>query len=161
MSQGKISSKNKRLRKRIQWCLKIRENHEALGVCKNCGIRPKVEGRMRCAKCLKTNAEGTRRRQKRLEPARKALGLCVCCGKEATLGITTCGHCNEIRCEANSRQRKRKIYTGMCQQCGVQPPKSDHIRCQDCLDYQRIHMKKWRKQKADGLIGVTVLKMAG
>lgn len=70
--------------------------------------------------------DNDRRRYER----RKALGLCLLCGREPAPGSARCAKCRAIP----RLQQRRRRDQGLCITCGKCEPEPERSRCRRCLD---------------------------
>lgn len=82
-------------------------------ICSNCGQREPVPGRKFCNVCIAhykalrlNTTDRDNARRKELREQRKAMGLCIQCGKVAVPGKTMCNRC---RMQRNDSVRKYRI----------------------------------------------------
>lgn len=74
-------------------------------------------------------------------------GLCTGCKKPLDREGWFCTKCNEqLKKWGKQRIHKRKA-AGICTQCGKEPAVDGRVRCQLCLDKNRISSEKYRNKK--------------
>lgn len=110
---------------------KRRQEAEAKGYCPCCCLRPIVEGKSRCQKCLNSGAASVRRGR----ATKKRKGICAHCHEPVIPGKTVCEkHAAEMRATSKERYHNNKAE-GKCGHCN-NPPVPGHVFCQYHLDQQ-------------------------
>lgn len=116
------------------------QDRKAKGLCVRCGVRKALQSLVRCQPCQDYSLEW----QKKNRGAAKEPGRCAC-GKKATKGWATCGHCREYHREYLKTRVKKLRDTDKCGRCGDAPvPGSSN--CAECQKYYRTKYKKLKDQ---------------
>lgn len=109
-----------------QWRREYRERAKALGMCTQCCVLPRVEGRAYCERCLK----GQARRQNDRRDAARTEKRCPCCFKAHDGWRKLCAECRN----AEGVLRRQRKADGLCVQCGKDEPEIGRVTCAACAE---------------------------
>jgi hypothetical protein len=100
--------------------------------CGRCRARPARDGARSCQHCLDES-------QMDYE-ARKAVGVCVTCGKaDASAGNLRCPPCVERIAAYNRGIRARAAASGKCTRCHRRKPREGKRYCATCVEDGKIY----------------------
>jgi hypothetical protein len=122
------------------------------GICVSCCSVPALPNQSRCAGCLISVNEASKRRNNIVAAERKAAGMCVRCGRPKTgKAKTLCLDCVKQRNETINAMRARWRAAGLCVRCGS-TPLPGRVRCRQCSRKNTVSVKIYRSELRHGAI---------
>ncbi len=99
-----------------------------------------------CQKCK--DRENNRHRVNK--EMRKAMGVCVRCGKEdVEFGFSACKSCRDKQAEQKRMDRAFKLENGICPRCGINKLFGSEKACPECRAKKCIESEKHRAKRTD------------
>lgn len=109
-----------------------RQKKKANGLCLSCGT--KVDDAKFCDKCKKNVAASSRKSHIKRYNLRKSVNQCTLCGNKAVTNKAACQKCLDKQSLIKKDRHSKNVSTGLCSQCGKNPPADKGKRCQTCID---------------------------
>ena len=117
----------------------LRQNRISVGMCRDCGSKPFLEGKVVCQECSDRRKVVSFNRHKR----NLANGICADCSKPHDRAKTLCEDCSKIRVDEFRNKRKEiKLFIinhfgNKCKECGeadIRCLSLDHVNNDGYLD---------------------------